>query len=91
MRVQIEYTAQLAEAAGLPTEDLELADGATLADLCAAVAARHNERFSELFGPGDGSPHPWMLAAINDGATRDSGAVLRDGDQVSFFSPISGG
>jgi len=90
MRIEIEYTAQLADAAGATGQTLTLPEGATLADLCRTLADAHGDALANTLGNA-GTPHPWILTAVNDKATRDATHPLRDGDRVSFLSPISGG
>lgn len=90
MRIEIEFTAQLADAAGATSQSVDLPEDATLADLCRTLADAHADALANALDDA-GTPHPWILTAVNDKATRDAAHPLRDGDRVSFLSPISGG
>lgn len=81
MRVRVLLFAALREAAGAREEEIDLAAGATVADLRAALT----ERYPRL-GP--------LLAnaavAINE-EYADAGAALHEGDIAGFIPPVSGG
>lgn len=84
MSLKILYFASLREALGCSGEELGLPDGvATLADLREYLAKR-----------GDGwqklNESKSLRAAVNQNMV-GMDAVLRDGDEVAFFPPVTGG
>jgi molybdopterin synthase catalytic subunit/molybdopterin converting factor small subunit len=80
MRVHVRCFASLREVS-TGRCDIDLDEGATLADAWEALAARY----------GGLEPHrPYVLAACN-GAYATWGTALADGDEVAFLPPVSGG
>ena len=76
MKVAVKLFAGLRERAGGGSREIELADGARVADVWAAL--------------GLGDEPPGLLYAVNkDYAARD--AALGDGDEVALIPPVSGG
>jgi molybdopterin synthase catalytic subunit len=81
MRVTVRLFARLREAAGRGEWTCELPAGASVADVWRAAVARHPPL--EPYGASIGT-------AVNaEFARRD--AVVRDGDEVAFLPPVSGG
>ncbi|WP_157270094.1 MoaD/ThiS family protein [Azohydromonas aeria] len=84
MNVQIRYFASLREALGPGESVAGLPEGSTLASLRDALIAR-------------GGAHATALArgrsvrCALDQKMSDEGAVLRDGAEVAFFPPVTGG
>jgi molybdenum cofactor biosynthesis protein MoaC/molybdopterin converting factor subunit 1 len=82
MTITVRLFAVLRERAGRDSLELELAEGATVADLLDAVARQH--------GLGDLIPALPVRAAVNrEYAAADS--VLLAGDEVALIPPVSGG
>ena len=79
MTVRVLLFASWADAFGAPTVELELADGATAADVVTALEARV---------PGASLPRP-SLAINRSIASR--GALVRAGDEVAVIPPVAGG
>lgn len=83
MKVQVRYFASLREALG-PGESVEVAEGSTVAQLRDALIAR-------------GTPHAQALArgrAVRtalDQTLCNETALLRDGAELAFFPPVTGG
>jgi molybdopterin synthase sulfur carrier subunit len=83
MKVQVRYFASLREALGA-SETVELGQGATVGELREALLAR-------------GGRHAQVLArerAVRcalDQVMSDESAALRDGAEVAFFPPVTGG
>ncbi len=75
--VRVRLFASLRERIGCEETVLEVAEGATVAELWERVAAGHElpER---------------VLAAVNHDYC-DGGRTLADGDEVAFFPPVTGG
>jgi molybdopterin converting factor subunit 1 len=81
MRVKVLFFARLRELAGRSEWTCEVADGARVRDIWSAASAAH---------PSLAPFQSAVSCAINaDFAT--SGAAVRDGDEVAFLPPVSGG
>ena len=83
MRVQVRYFAALREALR-PAEAVELADGSTLGALRDILLARGG-RHAEVLARGR------AVRCALDQAMSDESASLRDGAEVAFFPPVTGG
>lgn len=92
MKVTVEYTAQIKRAAGTARESLDVADGATVADVLRAAADGHDDSFRRLVLTSENSPQPTLLIFVADEQVRaDSSDPLADGTTVTLLAPISGG
>ncbi len=76
VHVSIRLFAGLRERAGTGARELELSDGARVADVWSAL---------EL-----GNEPPGLLYAVNK-SYADAGAALAEGDEVALIPPVSGG
>lgn len=83
MKLRVRYFASLREALG-PGEEVELAEGATLGALRDALVGRGG-RHAEMLERGRA-----VRGAI-DQVMADDGQPLRDGAEVAFFPPVTGG
>jgi molybdopterin converting factor subunit 1 len=81
MRVSVRLFATLREEAGVDRVELELGPSATAEDAWRELVARH---------PPLGARRPSLTAAVNRRYAPWSDA-LRDGDEVAFIPPVSGG
>jgi molybdopterin converting factor small subunit len=81
VRVRVVAFATARRALGADARDWQLADGATLGDLAAALAAERPELAAEL-------PR-WALAV--DGRLARADERLADGAEVALLPPVSGG
>jgi len=79
MQVRVLLFGSVREALGVKDLDVALDAGATVGDLRARLAERH-----DLFA------RARLLAAVNH-ETVDDAAALSDGDEVAFLPPVSGG
>lgn len=79
MTVRVLLFAAWADAFGAPSVDLDLADGATAADVVAALRTRV---------PGASLPRPSI--AINRSIAPRS-TLVRAGDEVAVIPPVAGG
>lgn len=79
MKVKVLLFAALRELAGESTLELELDDGATLADAVTELASRHAALKDHRFA-----------TALNQRYSPTS-APLADGDEVALIPPVSGG
>lgn len=77
MTIQVRFFASLREQMGCELQELSAAQATTVAEVWALAAG--------------GAPMPAnILCAINMEYS-DPGAVVRDGDEVAFFPPVTGG
>ena len=79
MTVRVLLFASWADAFGSPSVDLDLADGATAADVVAALRTRVPD-----------APLPRPSIAINRSIAPRS-ALVRPGDEVAVIPPVAGG
>lgn len=84
MQVQVRYFASLREALG-ESEAVELPEGATVAALRDALLARGG-RHAEVLARGRA-----VRCAVDRVMAADERAPLRDGAEVAFFPPVTGG
>jgi molybdopterin synthase sulfur carrier subunit len=83
MKVQVRYFASLREALGA-SESVELAAGATVGALREALVVRGG-RHAEVLARGR------AVRCSLDQQMADEGTVLREGAEVAFFPPVTGG
>jgi sulfur-carrier protein len=79
MRVRVLYFASLRDAAGCDAEDLEI-EPVSLAQLYDAMRLRH----------GFGLPRERLRVAV-DGSFSDWAEETREGAEIAFIPPVSGG
>ena len=83
MKVQVRYFASLREALG-PAETVDVPAGSTLGALRDRLLARGG-RHAEALARGR------AVRCALDQTMCDESAVLRDGAEVAFFPPVTGG
>lgn len=81
MFVTVRLFARLREIAGGPELKIEVPDGAQVRDAWAVLTARHPELAAYERA---------ISCAVNEDYARMT-ATLRDGDEVAFLPPVSGG
>jgi len=84
MKIRVLFFARLREQLGSAGEEVELEPGATLEALRAQLAAR-GDRWSEALKPGRA-----LRAAVNQDMAMPA-TLLKAGDEVAFFPPVTGG
>jgi molybdopterin synthase sulfur carrier subunit len=83
--IKILYFAKLKEALGKSSEQFELPyQNFTVASLMTLLADR-GETWRREFGKGS-----TLRAAINYDVAREE-SILKDGDEIAFFPPVTGG
>lgn len=82
--IKVLYFARLRESLGSAGESLEVQDGLSIADLMALLAARGGPWQREF----DGCKP--LRAALNQILVAND-ALVRAGDEVAFFPPVTGG
>lgn len=81
MKIEVLFFGVAHDLTGLPRERIELPEGVSLRDL----RRQYEERFPRLRDLGDS-----LLTAVNEEMASPS-QPLRDGDEVAFMPPVSGG
>lgn len=82
--IKVKYFARLGEALESKEEDIKLSNDNTLADLLDLLRGR-GEPWTTQF-----SSQNQVLMALNHEMC-DTDAVLKPGDEVGFFPPVTGG
>jgi len=82
--IRILYFARLREELGRPGEEIDPAGIGTIADIASALRARGGP-WADTLGAGQ-----TLLTAVNQEMARPDTPV-RDGDEVAFFPPVTGG
>ena len=83
--IKVLYFARLKESLNYSTEDMPLPAGVTNVTQLKAHLAERGEAWANLF-----SAKQSIRAAINH-ALVDNDAAIKDGDEVAFFPPVTGG
>jgi molybdopterin synthase catalytic subunit len=81
MRVTVQYFARLRELAGCHEWICEIPEGATVADVWNAGVAQY---------PAVAALGASLSCAVNADFSRMD-AIVRDGDEIAFLPPVSGG
>jgi molybdopterin converting factor small subunit len=82
-RVTVRYFAGARAAAGVPTEDIELDEGATVADALDVVTKRHAAALSKVL--------PACSFLLDSVAVRDHTVPLPPGAELDVLPPFAGG
>ncbi|HWR48120.1 MAG TPA: MoaD/ThiS family protein [Pseudonocardiaceae bacterium] len=81
--VIVRYFAAARAAAGLPSENVDVGDGATVADVIEAITSRHGEALRRVL-----AACSFLLDSV---AVRDHATPLRPGAQLDVLPPFAGG
>jgi sulfur-carrier protein len=81
--VIVRYFAAARAAAGLASENIDVGDGATVADALDAIAARHGEALRKVLAA--------CSFLLNSVAVRDRATPLQPGAQLDVLPPFAGG
>ncbi|ASJ10632.1 molybdopterin synthase sulfur carrier subunit [Thermococcus sp. P6] len=87
MKIRVRYFARFRSLTGTGEEELEVPDGTTVRELVERLKERHPALREEVFGEDD-------LADVNvsrNGRYASFDEVLKEGDVVALFPPVSGG
>lgn len=90
MQIGFHYFAQVRQAAGEETEQVQLGEDATLGSAIESIADRHGPDFRALLVTESGEVRPSLLLLRNNQAA-DRQTPLADGDTVSILSAVAGG
>ena len=83
--IDIHYFASIREALGIAHEQMPADAAGTVSALTAALVEKHGSRWQTVFGGNNK-----VLAAVNQVVVPLS-FVIKDGDEVAFFPPVTGG
>ncbi len=83
--IRILYFARLAETLSIRAEELDLPADCNRVDDLVAMLSTRGDPFDSAFGD-----QAKILVAINQEMS-ESSAAIRDGDEVAFFPPVTGG
>jgi molybdopterin synthase sulfur carrier subunit len=83
--IKVLYFARLKESLNYSTEDMPLPADVTSVTQLKAHLAQRGEAWANLFS----GKHP-IRAAINHSLVEND-ALIKDGDEVAFFPPVTGG
>lgn len=81
--VTVRYFAAARAAAGVSHEDVDVGDGATVAEVLEAVADRHGEALRKVL-----AACSFLLDSV---AVRDRATPLRSGAELDVLPPFAGG
>lgn len=82
--IVVQYFASVRERLGIDSEQVEASGVATVAALLDLLAARHGDKGQRVLKDAR------VLAAVNQ-VVADAQAPVRNGDEVAFFPPVTGG
>lgn len=81
--VTVRYFAAARAAAGLPSENVDVGDGATVADALETIAARHGEALRKVL-----TACSFLVDSV---AVRDRTTPLQPGAELDVLPPFAGG
>ena len=92
MRVVVRYLAQVQQAAGTASEELEAIPGCTGADLLRQLSARHGDDLRALILDAAGNVQPTVLLFLDDEHVRAEQTLpLKEGAVLTVLTPMAGG
>jgi molybdopterin converting factor small subunit len=91
MKVTVHFMAQLRTAAGAPSVQLELADGATLKDAANKAAERLGQPLREILLDEQGQPRSGVLAFAGDQQVAWNTLVSSGSSEITLLSGMAGG
>ncbi|MCI0376459.1 MAG: MoaD/ThiS family protein [Gemmataceae bacterium] len=90
MNITVHYLAQLKQAAGMPSEVIDVPEGCSVHALLKQLMERRAHTLRALVCDSAGLPHPALLVFVGDDQVEPN-QVLRDGDHVTVLTPMAGG
>jgi molybdopterin converting factor small subunit len=92
VQIAVHYLAQVKQAAGIASEQVEVASPCAVQDLVARLAERHGPPLRHLLLGADGRLQPTILLFVGDEQVGpDDRLELKDRDVVTLLSPVAGG
>ena len=90
MKITVHYMAQLKQAVGTASEQLDLDQACSVEDFARRLADRHGDGLRKLLLTASGALQPTNLYFVGDMQVQHA-ERLKDGDVVTVLSPIAGG
>lgn len=92
MKVNVNYLAQLKQAAGISSESVELNTPCSVQDLVTRLAENHGEPLRSFLLDTRGNLCTSILIVVGDTQVHwETPVQLKEGDVISFLSPLAGG
>ncbi len=92
MNVTFRYFAQIREAAGVESEQIQIPEGRDVTLALKQAAMAHGDAFGALVLSDDGEVRPSLVLLVNSiPVPRGTPRELHDGDEIRVFSPVAGG
>jgi sulfur-carrier protein len=85
--IDVHYFANIRETLGLAHEQVPAASLTTVVSLMECLVQKHGQRWASVFG---GSAGARVLVAVNQEVV-PANTLIKDGDEVAFFPPVTGG
>ena len=85
--IDVHYFANIRETLGLAHEQVPAVSLTTVTSLMELLVQKHGQRWAAVFG---GAAASRVLVAVNQEVVPASTAI-KDGDEVAFFPPVTGG
>lgn len=82
--IDVQYFASVRERLGIDNEQVDVAAATTVAALLDLLAARHGDKGQRVLKDAR------VLAAVNQ-VVAEPQTLVRSGDEVAFFPPVTGG
>lgn len=90
MNITVHYLAQVKQAAGTPSEVVDVPDGCSVHALLQQLIERRAHTLRALVCDAAGLPHPALLVFVGDQQAEPTQS-LREGDSVTVLTPMAGG
>lgn len=92
MKIKLRYTAQLKDVAKVGVDAMELEEGSGIQTLLPLLIAKYDKAFGAILFDKEGNYRNSNLLVVNQSQVNyEENTPLKDGDQVTIMSPISGG
>lgn len=92
MKVTVNYMGQLRYLTGKDSDQVDCAQGASLADLMTEASKKYDRRFVNIVLDETGKIRPSLIVIINGvSADKDAAPNFSDGDSITLLTAIAGG
>ena len=92
MTVTINYLAQLKQITGIPSESITIDGACSVQDLVRQVAEKQRNSLGSFLLDTEGNLRNSILVIVGDNQVHwEIPMQLKEGDEISFLSPLAGG
>ena len=92
MKVTVTYYGQFRQVAGVEKEAVDIDEGGGIADVAAKLVEKHGEAVQNILLTQDNKVRGNLLVTVNDESIdADNQVPLKDGDEISLHTALSGG